>query len=111
MSLTSVNICFWQIESGVQLLRGHILEALENRSMAVECYREALKLDVHCYEALDCLIQHHMLTALEGSKFSHFQPIFNLNNISKILEMLFLTRLQPCIISSPNFNPLQSAWK
>jgi hypothetical protein len=58
--------CLWQIESAVQLLRGHILEALENRSLAVECYREALQLDVQCYEALDCLIQHHMLTALEG---------------------------------------------
>jgi len=56
----------YQIESAIQLLRGHVLEALENRSLAVECYREALQLDVHCYEALDCLIQHHMLTALEG---------------------------------------------
>jgi len=41
---------------------------------------------------------------------ANFRPISNLNNISKILEKLFLTRLQPHIALSPNFNPLQSAY-
>ncbi len=31
--------------------------------------------------------------------------------ISKILERLFLARLQPHVIESPNFNPLQSAYR
>jgi hypothetical protein len=73
----------------VQLLRGHILEALENRSLAVECYREALQLDVHCYEALDCLIQHHMLTALEGFIFI-FLCCFSLLDIERTF-CFFLT--------------------
>jgi len=42
---------------------------------------------------------------------ANYRPISNLNNISKILERLFWTRLQPHITSSPNFNPLQSAYK
>jgi hypothetical protein len=39
------------------------------------------------------------------------QVISNLNNFSKILERVFLSRLQPHITSSVNFNPLQSAYR
>jgi len=42
---------------------------------------------------------------------SNYRPISNLNNISKILERLFLTCLQPHATPSPNFNPLQSAYR
>jgi len=35
--------------------------------------------------------------------FAYFRPISNLNNMCKILMRLFLARLQPHIISSPNF--------
>jgi len=48
---------------------------------------------------------------LDPSEPANYRPISNLNNISKIIERLFLTRLQPHIISSPNFNPLQSAYR
>jgi len=55
--------CFRQVESAVQLLRGRIYEAMDNRSQAVDCYRAALLLDVRCYEAFSCLVQHHMMSA------------------------------------------------
>ena len=42
---------------------------------------------------------------------SNYRPISNLNNISKILERLFLARLQPHLISSPHYNPFQSAYR
>ena len=42
---------------------------------------------------------------------SNYSPISNLNNVSKILERLFLSRLQPHATTSPNFNPLQSAYR
>ena len=45
-----------------------------------------------------------------GKTTVQFQ-ISNLNNISKLLERLFLTRFQPHISNSPNFNPLQSAYR
>jgi len=48
---------------------------------------------------------------LDPSVSANFRPISNLNNISKILERLFLARLQPHIALSPNFNPLQSAYR
>ena len=39
-----------------------------------------------------------------------YRPISNLNNISKIIERLFLSRLYPHVTSSPNFNHFQSAY-
>ena len=42
---------------------------------------------------------------------ANYRPISNLNNISKILERLFLSVLQPHILSCPAFNQLQSAYR
>ena len=48
---------------------------------------------------------------LDEDSPSNFRPISNLNNISKIIERLFLSRLQPHILCCPNFNQLQSAYR
>jgi len=48
---------------------------------------------------------------LDPSKPTNYRPISNVNNISKILKRLYLTRLQPHITSSPNVNPSQSAYR
>ena len=48
---------------------------------------------------------------LDKSEPSNFCPISNLKNIWKLLEWLFLTRFQPHISNSPNFNQLQSAYR
>jgi len=42
---------------------------------------------------------------------SSYRAISNLDFISKILERLFLARIQPHITSSPSFNQLQSAYR
>jgi len=42
---------------------------------------------------------------------SNYRPISNLNNISKILERLFLNRIQSHLTSCSNFNPFQSAYR
>ena len=42
---------------------------------------------------------------------NNYRPISNLNSVSKILERLALARLSPLITASPNFNPLQSAYR
>ena len=54
------------MESSLHLLRGRVYEAMENRALAAECFREALKGDVYCYEAFDALVSHHMMTAQQG---------------------------------------------
>ena len=42
---------------------------------------------------------------------ANYRPISNLINFSKILEKLFLARLQPHVLHSPNFNKHQSAYR
>jgi hypothetical protein len=48
---------------------------------------------------------------LDENTPANFRPILNLNNLSKILERLFLSRLQPQVLGSANFNHLQSAYR
>ena len=60
------DLFFQQIKSSICLLRGKIYDALDNRTLATYSYKEALKLDVYCFEAFDLLTSHHMLTAQEG---------------------------------------------
>lgn len=54
-----------QVQSSILLLKGKVLEAMDNRGLAADCFKEALQCDVHCYEAFESLVQHQMLTAIE----------------------------------------------
>lgn len=56
----------FQVQSALFCIKGKIYEALDNRNFATDCYREALRNDVHCYDAFQALIQHQMLTSFEG---------------------------------------------
>ncbi|KAL9679328.1 hypothetical protein QQ045_017186 [Rhodiola kirilowii] len=53
------------ISSAIFFLRGKAYAALENRSQARQWYKAAIKADPLCYEALECLIENHMLTCEE----------------------------------------------
>ena len=74
---------------------------------------------MHCHviRLLSSLIQPALVTPvikkpnLDPNNLSNYRPISILNNISKILEKLFLSRLQPYVLTSPNFNPYQSAYR
>ena len=48
---------------------------------------------------------------LDEDSPGNFKPISNLNSISKLIERLFLSRLQPQILGSPHFDHLQSAYR
>lgn len=48
---------------------------------------------------------------LDESDPANYRPISNLNTIGKVLERLFLARLQPHIATSKLFNPMQSAYR
>ncbi|KAF5204619.1 Cell division cycle 16-like protein [Thalictrum thalictroides] len=53
------------ISSAICFLRGKAFDALENRAQARQWYKAAIKADPLCYEALECLIENHMLTCEE----------------------------------------------
>ncbi|KAK3026495.1 hypothetical protein RJ639_041792, partial [Escallonia herrerae] len=53
------------ITSAICFLRGKAYEALENRAQARQWYKAAIKADPLCYEALECLLEKHMLTSEE----------------------------------------------
>ena len=48
---------------------------------------------------------------LNTDDYLNYRLISNLDNILKILKRLFLARLQPHLINSPHYNPLQSAYR
>lgn len=49
------------------MLKGQVYEASDNRAIAVKCFKDALKINVFCYEAFHALTQHQMLTQQEGN--------------------------------------------
>ncbi|KAL2925435.1 Anaphase-promoting complex subunit 6 [Bienertia sinuspersici] len=53
------------ISAAICFLRGRAYEALENRAQARQWYIAAVKADPLCYEALEHLIENHMLTCDE----------------------------------------------
>ena len=48
---------------------------------------------------------------LDDTVFSNYRPISNLNTISKILEQLFLVRIQSHVSQGPSYNIFQSAYR
>lgn len=63
-----------EVISAIFLLKGKIFEAMDNRNMAMNCYIEALHLNVYCTEALDALVQHEMLLASEERELISHLP-------------------------------------
>ena len=48
-------------------MKGRIYEALDNRAVATDCYKQALHCDVYSYQAFEALVQNQMLSAAEGN--------------------------------------------
>ena len=49
--------------------------------------------------------------SLDSEIFANYRPISNLSTISKMVERRALVRLNPFMTSSPNFNPVQFAYR
>lgn len=54
-----------ELLSAVWLLKGKVLEAMDNRQLAMDAYIQALNFNVYCTEAMDALTQHEMLMSGE----------------------------------------------
>lgn len=77
-----ILILYFQINAQIFLLRGKIYEAMMNRILAAQSYKEALAADIYCVEAFDLLTQHQMLSATEGNLNFNFNSQFL--NITKL---------------------------
>ena len=53
----------------------------------------------------------HKKPGLDTDRPSNYRPIWNLNNISKLLERLFPSRIQHHVFTCSHFNPYQSAYR
>uniref|UniRef100_A0A4W5MIU3 Cell division cycle 16 homolog (S. cerevisiae) n=1 Tax=Hucho hucho TaxID=62062 RepID=A0A4W5MIU3_9TELE len=84
------------INSSICLLRGKIYDAMDNRPLATSSYKEALKLDVYCFEAFDLLTSHHMLTAQEEKDFLDSLPLSQqcTEEEDELLHFLFENKLK-----------------
>ncbi|KAI1313819.1 anaphase promoting complex subunit cdc16 [Mortierella claussenii] len=54
-----------KLEASMCYLRGIVYKSMHNIDKAKECFKEALQIDVKCYDALDSLVFYNMLTNSE----------------------------------------------
>ncbi|KAI7823781.1 hypothetical protein BC939DRAFT_396927 [Gamsiella multidivaricata] len=54
-----------KLEASMCYLRGVVYKNMNNIDRAKECFKEALQIDVKCYDALDALISNSMMTTTE----------------------------------------------
>ncbi|KAK3826712.1 MAG: hypothetical protein J3R72DRAFT_374447 [Linnemannia gamsii] len=54
-----------KLEASMCFLRGIVFKNLHNIDVAKQCFKEALEIDVKCYDALDIMISNNMLTTTE----------------------------------------------
>lgn len=54
-------------------MKGRVHEAMDNRAVATDCYKQALHCDVYSYQAFEALVQNQMLSAAEGIKMQHIR--------------------------------------
>ncbi|XP_017783826.1 PREDICTED: cell division cycle protein 16 homolog [Nicrophorus vespilloides] len=131
-----LSVLSHQIQSSVLVLRGQVLEAMDNRGLASECYRNALKCDVFCYEAFENLIQHNMLSASEEEELFDSLPILEQCNKeeAEMVTILYRSKMKkyhthldakpmvmpkvvlstpqvcgPTFADSPNVTPMESS--
>lgn len=60
---------YWhqQVQSAILYVKGKVYEAMDNRAVATDCYKQALHYDVYSYQAFEALVQNQMLSAAEGN--------------------------------------------
>ena len=56
------------------LLKGRILESMDNRELAADAFKEAVRIDVYCHEAFKALVRHQILTAAEEMELLEMMP-------------------------------------
>lgn len=85
-----------ELMASIWLLKGKVLEAMDNRQLAMDSYIQALQLNVYCTEALDALTQHEMLMSWEEKRLMLTLPIGQQcsENEAKVVRMLYQSKMK-----------------
>ncbi|XP_053593265.1 cell division cycle protein 16 homolog [Microplitis demolitor] len=62
------------VQSSIFYVKGRVHEATDNRSVAADCYKQALHYDVYSYQAFEALVQNQMLSAAEEKELLDSLP-------------------------------------
>ena len=84
------------VESATLVLQGIAYEGLGNLHDAMECYKQALTVDVFCEEALDRLCQHYALTADDEKSILSSIPFKKQCSVEeeKVIRFLYQQKLR-----------------
>ncbi|XP_021915028.1 cell division cycle protein 16 homolog [Zootermopsis nevadensis] len=84
------------LTSSILFLKGQVYEAMDNRGLAADCYKQALRCDVHCYEAFEALVQHQMLSAQEEQELLESLPLSQqcVGTEQQLLRLLYESKLK-----------------
>ena len=83
-----------KLEASMCYLRGLVYAAQNNFARATECYKEALLVDVKCYEAFDELISNNLLTPSEEWEFVTTRLNYNeVDSNDDLIKLLYATKL------------------
>ncbi|XP_078177095.1 anaphase promoting complex 6 isoform X1 [Carex rostrata] len=91
------------ILSAICLLRAKAYQALDNRDIAKQWFKAAVKADPMCYEAMECLVDNYMLTCEEEKRllsslnfrkedqwlYAHYSCMISKHEKSSVLEAKF----------------------
>ena len=83
--------CEWLV--ALLVLKGKVLEALDNRTQASEFFSEALKVDPYCQEALHALTKHQMLSADKEQKLIE-AIVFDNDDDQELLKFIYTIGLK-----------------
>jgi anaphase-promoting complex subunit 6 len=86
-----------KLEASLCFIRGKIYANQNNLERAKECYKEAVLVDVKCYEAFDELIKNHMLTPLEEWELVSLLDFSDMDENNELVKLLYTTRINKYI--------------
>lgn len=82
-----------KLESSMCYLRGHIYSNQNNFDRAKQCYKEAVTIDVKCYEAFNELIDNNFITPTEEWELLESLNFDDLEDNCELIRNLYITRL------------------
>lgn len=93
------------VQSSILYVKGRVYEAMDNRAVATDCYKQALHCDVYSYQAFEALVQNQMLSAAEERELLESLPFADQCTEAEadLLRLLYESKLKK--YQEPNKRP------